>query len=79
LQVAQTQPQISSLIAILAFIIKMPAIAANKDISLSKAKMHKRGQIMHVHAQIMHFFPHEKMAYAFLSVGGQPSKGVDRV
>jgi hypothetical protein len=71
-KVEQTQPRISSLIAIPAFIIKMPAITLSKGLSLQKAKMHKRVQIMHDHAQIMHFSPHEKSAYAFLSVGGQP-------
>jgi hypothetical protein len=72
LQVAQTQPKTSSLIAIPTSFSKMPAIALSYGLSLPKAKMHKRGQIMHVHAQIMHYFPHEKSAYAFLSVGGQP-------
>jgi hypothetical protein len=46
----------------------MPAIALANGLSLAEMKMNNRVQIIHRHAQIIHFFPHEKWPYSFLSV-----------
>jgi hypothetical protein len=50
----------------------MPSTALANGLSLARVKMNNRVEIIHAHAQIIHFLLHENLAYSFLSVEVQP-------